>query len=122
MSLGVQMRSEFTWLSVVSITDSCIKDIGFLILQKRVGISCLSGLLFIYLLINSFQWNVFKFEIYKEEFCDVLCRRVFQSALSTFCCRDLLTIGVPFSLHCVKNMDSCRVHHDKIGDNEDRAA
>jgi hypothetical protein len=75
----------------------------------------------VYLFINSFQWNIFKFEICKEEFRDVMCRRVFQPALNTCCYRDLLTSSVLFSLHCVKNRNSCRIHHDKIGDIEDRA-
>jgi hypothetical protein len=74
----------------------------------------------LYLFINSVQWKVFKFEICKEGFRDITCRRVLQPALSTCCCRDLLTSSVPFSLHCVKNMDSCRIHHDKIGDIENR--
>lgn len=54
-----------------------------------MGISCLSELLLIYFLIHSFQWNIFKFEICKEEFRDVMCRRFFQPALNTCCCRNL---------------------------------
>jgi len=50
--------------------------------------------------------DVFKIEIYKEEFRDVMCQKVFQPALRNFCCRDFLTSSVPFSLHCVKLSDT----------------